>query len=267
MFTALKNHDKVGLLFFADDVVKYIPPRKGRANVLRLIRELLATEPIKAQTDISKALEFLGRVQRRRCVVFRDERFSGARLLAGAGDRQPAARLCGRDAGRPARKEPARRRFPDAARRRDRRAAWSSIRGIRGCGHCSQGGTRARTAAGGLAPAGERRPARNSHRPALCRSACRGSFACGSGNDEPSDADGTRRRHPPHIVDGGLAVRRRCCDRRTIGIAACVPACCCPALGRLWIVRAAACTAAVIDNEDDVPHLGNAIGAAPRRAR
>src|SRR5579862_9239571 len=55
MFTALKNNDKVGLMFFADDVVKYIPPRKGRANVLRLIRELLATEPIKAETDISKA--------------------------------------------------------------------------------------------------------------------------------------------------------------------------------------------------------------------
>ncbi len=70
MFTALKNNDKVGLLFFADDVVKYIPPRKGRGNVLRLIRELLATEPIKAPTDIAKALEFLGHVQRRRCVVF-----------------------------------------------------------------------------------------------------------------------------------------------------------------------------------------------------
>ena len=70
MFTALKNNDKVGLLFFADDVVKYIPPRKGRGNVLRLIRELLSTEPIKAPTDIAKALEFLGHVQRRRCVVF-----------------------------------------------------------------------------------------------------------------------------------------------------------------------------------------------------
>lgn len=70
MFTALKNNDKVGLLFFADDVIKYIPPRKGRGNVLRLIRELLATEPIKAPTDIPRALEFLGRVQRRRSVVF-----------------------------------------------------------------------------------------------------------------------------------------------------------------------------------------------------
>lgn len=70
MFTALKNNDKVGLMFFADDVVKYIPPRKGRGNVLRLIRELLATNPIKAPTDVRRALEYLGRVQRRRCVVF-----------------------------------------------------------------------------------------------------------------------------------------------------------------------------------------------------
>ncbi len=70
MFTALKNNDKVGLVFFADDVIKYVPPRKGRSNVLRLIRELLATEPIKAATDISKALEFIGHVQRRKCVVF-----------------------------------------------------------------------------------------------------------------------------------------------------------------------------------------------------
>ena len=70
MFTSLKNNDKVGLLFFADDVVKYIPPRKGRGNVLRLIREMLATEPMKSETNISKALEYIGRVQRRRSVVF-----------------------------------------------------------------------------------------------------------------------------------------------------------------------------------------------------
>ena len=77
MFTALKNNDKVGLMFFADDVIKYIPPRKGRANVLRLIRELLSVAPVKAATDIRKALEFLGRVQRRRCVVFLMSDFLG----------------------------------------------------------------------------------------------------------------------------------------------------------------------------------------------
>ncbi|HEV3002917.1 MAG TPA: DUF58 domain-containing protein [Pirellulales bacterium] len=90
MFTALKNHDKVGLLFFADDVIKYVPPRKGRAAVLRLIRELLAAEPIKARTDISKALDFLGRVQRRKCVVFLMSDFLGpdcSRALAVANQR------------------------------------------------------------------------------------------------------------------------------------------------------------------------------------
>lgn len=77
MFTALKNNDKVGLLFFADDIIKYIPPRKGRGNVLRLIRELLAMQPVKATTDISKALEFLGRVQRRKCILFLMSDFLG----------------------------------------------------------------------------------------------------------------------------------------------------------------------------------------------
>lgn len=90
MFTALKNNDKVGLVFFADDVIKYIPPRKGRSNVLRLIRELLAMEPVKAQTDITKTLEFLGRVQRRRCVLFLMSDFLGpdcSRALAIANQR------------------------------------------------------------------------------------------------------------------------------------------------------------------------------------
>ena len=90
MFTALKNNDKVGLLFFADDVIKYIPPRKGRANVLRLIRELLATEPVKAETNITRALEFLGRVQRRKCVLFLMSDFLGpdcSRALAIANQR------------------------------------------------------------------------------------------------------------------------------------------------------------------------------------
>ena len=78
MFAALKNNDKVGLLFFADDVIKYIPPRKGRSNVLRLIRELLAMEPVKARTDIAGALEFLGKVQRRKCILFLMSDFLGS---------------------------------------------------------------------------------------------------------------------------------------------------------------------------------------------
>lgn len=70
MFTALTNNDKVGLLLFADDIVRYIPPRKGRGSVLRLVRELLSVEPIKASTNISAALQYIGRVQRRKCIVF-----------------------------------------------------------------------------------------------------------------------------------------------------------------------------------------------------
>jgi uncharacterized protein (DUF58 family) len=70
MFTALTNNDRVGLLLFAEDIVRYIPPRKGRGSVLRLIRELLTVEPVRAQTNLSLALEYLGKVQRRRCVVF-----------------------------------------------------------------------------------------------------------------------------------------------------------------------------------------------------
>ncbi len=109
MFTALKNNDKVGLMFFADDVIKYIPPRKGRASVLRLIRELLATEPVKAPTDITKALEFLGRVQRRKCVLFLMSDFLGPDCSR-AGDRQSKARLRGSHAGRSPRIDSARRR-------------------------------------------------------------------------------------------------------------------------------------------------------------
>lgn len=70
MFSALKNNDKVGLLMFADQVVSFFPPRKGRGNVLRLIREMLATPPVAAETSLEAALEYLNRVQKRRAVVF-----------------------------------------------------------------------------------------------------------------------------------------------------------------------------------------------------
>lgn len=70
MFTAIRNNDKVGLLLFADDIVRYVPPRKGRGSVLRLIRELLTVEPIQRTTDIGRALQYLGRVHHRRCILF-----------------------------------------------------------------------------------------------------------------------------------------------------------------------------------------------------
>ncbi|MGD9126327.1 MAG: DUF58 domain-containing protein [Planctomycetia bacterium] len=70
MFSALKNNDKVGLLTFCDDIVDYYPPRKGKANVLHLIRELVASEPKRRQTNMGAALEYLNRIQKRRSVVF-----------------------------------------------------------------------------------------------------------------------------------------------------------------------------------------------------
>jgi len=70
MFSALKNNDKVGLLTFCDDVVDYLPPRKGKSNVLHLIRQLVAVEPIPRATNLAAALDYLNRVQKRRAVVF-----------------------------------------------------------------------------------------------------------------------------------------------------------------------------------------------------
>ena len=70
MFSALKNNDKVGLLLFADDVKAFFPPRKGKGNVLRLIREILAARPVPGLTELDTALQYLNRVQKRRAVVF-----------------------------------------------------------------------------------------------------------------------------------------------------------------------------------------------------
>jgi uncharacterized protein (DUF58 family) len=69
-FSAIKNNDKVGLIMFTGDVEKYVPPKKGRPHVLRVIREVLYYEPVNRGTDLVAALEFLNRVTTRRCVVF-----------------------------------------------------------------------------------------------------------------------------------------------------------------------------------------------------
>ena len=70
MFSALKNNDKVGLLTFADRVIHFYPPRKGKANVLHLLRELLAVEPTGEHTELLSALEYVNRTQKRRAVIF-----------------------------------------------------------------------------------------------------------------------------------------------------------------------------------------------------
>lgn len=69
-FSAIKNNDKVGLILFTDRVEKFVPPRKGRRHVLRVLRELLYHRPEGRGTDIAGALDYLNRVQRRRAVTF-----------------------------------------------------------------------------------------------------------------------------------------------------------------------------------------------------
>jgi uncharacterized protein (DUF58 family) len=69
-FSAIKNNDRVGLMLFTDRIEKYIPPKKGKNHVLRLIRELLMFEPTGGSTDIKVSLDFLGKVQKRKSVVF-----------------------------------------------------------------------------------------------------------------------------------------------------------------------------------------------------
>lgn len=68
--TSVRNQDKVGLVLFSDHIVKYLPPRKGRTSVMRLVREVLAADEAAGGTDIRGALRFLNGVQRRRAVVF-----------------------------------------------------------------------------------------------------------------------------------------------------------------------------------------------------
>ncbi len=69
-FAATTNNDKVGLLIFTDQVELYIPPRKGRKHILRLIRELLAFEPKHSGTNIKLALDSVNRLLKRKAIVF-----------------------------------------------------------------------------------------------------------------------------------------------------------------------------------------------------
>ena len=68
--SAAKNGDKVALLLFTDEVELFVPPRKGRRHILRIVRELLTCKPKKRGTDISRALGFLNHVLHRRAIVF-----------------------------------------------------------------------------------------------------------------------------------------------------------------------------------------------------
>src|SRR5215475_5879181 len=83
-FSAIRNNDKVGLLLFTDEVEKFIPPRKGRRHVLRVIREVLFFEPKRRGTDLIRALEFLMRVTPHRAIAVVISDFIGSPAEAGA---------------------------------------------------------------------------------------------------------------------------------------------------------------------------------------
>lgn len=69
-FSATKNNDKIGLILFSDQIELYIPPKKGKSHVLRIIRELIEFQPKSNQTNISQALQFLSATQKKKAIVF-----------------------------------------------------------------------------------------------------------------------------------------------------------------------------------------------------
>lgn len=69
-FSAMQNNDKVGVILFSDEVELFIPPKKGKSHVLRIIRELLEFTPKSKQTDLAGALKYLSNVMKKRAIVF-----------------------------------------------------------------------------------------------------------------------------------------------------------------------------------------------------
>jgi uncharacterized protein (DUF58 family) len=69
-FSAMKNNDKVGLILFTDKIERFVPPRKGRKHVLRIISEVLSFQPEGKTTDLKAALEFLNNAIKKRSIVF-----------------------------------------------------------------------------------------------------------------------------------------------------------------------------------------------------
>ena len=69
-FSALQNNDKVGLILFSDTIELFIPPKKGKSHILRIIRELLEFHPTSTRTDLTEALKFLSNVMKKKSIVF-----------------------------------------------------------------------------------------------------------------------------------------------------------------------------------------------------
>ncbi|MDH3321595.1 MAG: DUF58 domain-containing protein, partial [Flavobacteriaceae bacterium] len=87
-FSAIQNNDKVGLLLFSDEIELFIPPKKGKTHVLRIIRELIEFHPKSKKTDITHALRYLSNVMKKKAIVFvlsdfMDEDYDNALKIVG----------------------------------------------------------------------------------------------------------------------------------------------------------------------------------------
>jgi len=69
-FSAIQNNDKIGVIFFSNQIEKFIPPKKGRKHILYVIRELIDFEPQETQTNIARVLEYLTNAIKKRCTAF-----------------------------------------------------------------------------------------------------------------------------------------------------------------------------------------------------
>ncbi|HAT64090.1 MAG TPA: DUF58 domain-containing protein [Flavobacteriaceae bacterium] len=69
-FSAMQNNDKIGLILFSDQIELFIPPKKGKSHVLRIIRELLEFQPKSNKTDLAQALKYLTNVMKKKAIVF-----------------------------------------------------------------------------------------------------------------------------------------------------------------------------------------------------
>ncbi len=87
-FSAIQNNDKVGLLLFSDEIELFIPPKKGKKHVLRIIRELIEFKPKSKKTDITQALRYFSNVMNKKAIVFilsdfMDDDYENALKIAG----------------------------------------------------------------------------------------------------------------------------------------------------------------------------------------
>lgn len=87
-FSAIQNNDKIGMIMFSSKIEKFIPPKKGRQHILRIIRELINFEPSDQQTNLTEALRYFTNIIKKRCTAFIisdfiDENYEDALKIAG----------------------------------------------------------------------------------------------------------------------------------------------------------------------------------------